>query len=491
MARKSAAARSIEENQDALPSTLMPPTKVPAQQQEAYWLELANNPEQFAAAVQTEDDFFKLIRTIPSSLWGDKLRLYLYRKPSDDGLMIKNPADSPYSYAQVVFKAVDEQWVADNWGGGKYQLWLKYGDKEKKIDETIKKHTFTIDGPPKVKSGQTVILDGKTVAIGEAAPAAAAENKTDIASVIDAQTRATEATMSMMSHAAERSIDMVAAHAAKPAAEPSPLTTLEGIAQMVKLFQPPPAADPIETFIKLQTLMGKQNPEPALERETPIEETLGAIEKLTGGRSLIELLKPAAKAAAEESPWTPFVSVAQTFVQSLPALMGEFRHNRDMEFRRQVWLRTAQAGAEPPKELLAANPAPPAAPAAPAQPGIAAVPAPAPGRPDIGQLTNALVQAICRGFDRNPLMGEQTAGMIDVLYGEQIESLGLEKYLADETQLTQYIQGVPPLAQRATDARWARFQDDFLRYTEARWAPPEDEDDDDELAKVPGPQPVA
>ena len=89
-------------------------------------------------------------------------------------------------------------------------------------------------------------------------------------------------------------------------------------------------------------------------------------------------------------------------------------------------------------------------------------------------------------------MGGETAATIALLYGKQIEALGLEKFLANEQTLTEYVQGIPALAQRSQFATWPQFQDDFLEYCEQRWGVPESDEPVNGQAKIPpGPQPVA
>ena len=257
---------------------------------------------------------------------------------------------------------------------------------------------------------------------------------------------------------------------------------------------PPPPPDPIDTFVKLQTILTNN---PAIEAPEPEDPPLDRSHGTHGESHRENRSRNCArqiKSRRPESGWAPFAPVISQFVTSLPTLMAEFRHTRQLElqarelaFKREMWLRTAQPGTPVPKELLETNPPPPVN----HQP--AAQPQAQPGAPpDAGQLTNAIIQTICHGFDQDPSMGGETAATIAVLYGRQIEALGLEKFLADEQSLTEYVKGIPVLSQRAQFATWPQFQQDFLEYCQQRWGvEPEDEERVNGQAKVPGPQPVA
>jgi hypothetical protein len=480
-----AAQRKPETQAAELPEVLVAPSAAADKDREAYWINLLANVDELKAATETTD-FFVLCQEFPPAAW-DRLTIYLYRLTDDAGMLIKNSDDKPH-YIKVLRQPLTEEFVMKNWGGGKYQALLKIDNKE-----VLRKHTFRIDGDPKVLPGQRVEVDGKAVPLTGAPAAAPVDSRSDVGHVIEAFADASKQNSELLMEGSKAAIQIVRDTAAQNAKTEttSPLNTVEGIVAIAKLFQPPPAADPIDTFIKLQTLM---HPAPVEkeEKDTPIEETLGAIEKLTGGRSLIDLLKPAAKAAAEENPWAPFAGVAQSFVASLPSLMAEFRQtrliemrNRDLQWRRDLWARNAKQGEQPPPDLMGEQVALPPAPP-PARPQPVNAPA-SPSAADPNALINAVVGLICQGFDNSPYMGEQTAGAIDLLYGRALEHLGVTAILANEAELDKYIAGVPALAQRSQFATWKTFKGDFLRYTVERWA--EEPADDDE--KAAGPQPVA
>lgn len=478
MAPKRATARREESNPSPLPEVLSSPSKVSPGQRDAYWLQLLDEPEQFKAAVQTEE-LWPMLKSFPEALWGDRLSIFIYRLPDDEGVMVKN-AEGQAKYIKPVIRfCIDEDWVATKHGGGKYQLYLK-------LDDTvIRKHTFRIDGAPKVQPGQTVELDGKPVSVGQPAPPTI-DNRSDLASVIEAQRGANDKGMEILTRAAEASITMVkeqAANAAKPDAASGIVDKLLTV-MIDRMMNPPAAPDPIDTFVKLQTLMQKPNPEPeAQHNEGALTQGLELVERLTG-KSMPDLMKPRSAAAeTNDYGWVgPVVGAVTNFIDRIPQIMHEARLSRAMEFQRQAYLRNTTPGTPVPKELVEVN-------SPPEQPRAAAAPAtPQPGSPpDPNQLVMLLVQTICHGFDTSPDYGHQTAATIDLLYGRQIEALGLEKYLAHEESLNEYIKGIPALAQRSQFATWAKFQEDFLDYTTERWGELEDE----EPEKIAGPQPVA
>ena len=494
MARKNANGRAtvleqVESTDPALPPVLISPSQAKENERDAYWLNLASDSDQFSEAIKTED-FWRLLAILPDALWGETLRLYLYRKPADDGVMVKN-APGEWNYLRIFYKPVDQNWIAENCGGGKYEFRLNW--VKGKENNTIRRFTFPIDGPPKVQPGQSVEIDGKVVPLKTASTeSAATDSHSDVAKVIEASADANRQNMEILAEGSKAAIDLV-----KSQAQPHDNSLLEKILPVLleRIMQPPPppppVADPIDSFIKLQTLISKQNPEPREEKDTPIEETMGIIKSLTGADSLVELLKPAAKAAAADPTptWVPIaLGVADRFFQVAPQLWHQSIQARDLEFRRAVWLRTAQPGTPPPRELLAANSPPPPptqTQSAPPPPQAPATQVAAASGPDPIQLANAIMEFICHSFDKNPKMGYQAAAALHALYGDHIEALGLDKYLADEAALTEYVKGVPQLAQRSQDARWAKFQSDFLDYTEELWGEP-NEDADEEPRKPNG-----
>jgi hypothetical protein len=498
--RKSATARA-EREPASLPEVLIPPSQAQQNEKEAYWIQLIQEPEEFKAALATED-FFPMLATFPDAFWTDgRLSLYLYRL-EDEGLAIRN-AEGKKKYITIYHQPVDEDAVKTKFGGGKYKLYLKLDGRF-----TVREITFFIDGTPKAQAGQIVEVGGKEVPVGtsQVVPIAP-EAHSDIAKVIDASAEANAKSQEMLTHAAKASIDMVreqATAASAPARNP-----LEDVKTLLEIVRPqPPAADPVQQEL-MKAIIAKAFAEPKVieqeEKETPVEKTLEAIKELSGGLSLAELMKPAARAAAADpvAGWAPIVStigsVVTQFFEKLPIIQAQ----RIEALKHEIYLRqladaqrTGQPAPAPPQAAL-----PPAAPQPAHQPAAQAASVQA-QNPDPAQLMNMLVQHICRGFDKAPIgeWGEQTAASMDFHFSNSIESLGISNTLANPEEVDKFVAGVPELAKRSEDNRWKKFRFDFLQYCIPRWGNLSEEEEEALIQRMagldfdppkPGPQPVA
>lgn len=467
MPRRSAAVRQTEASPDpSLPAVLIPPSQAKAEQKEAYWIQLLDNPEELRKAVGTSE-FFPLLREFPQTLWGDRLSIYVYRMPDDEGLMVKNPVGAKKYIKPIMRQPIDEDWLANRHGGGKYLLYLKLDDKD-----TLKETTVRIDGPPKVQPGQIVEMEGKVVPVGAAAaPAPAADARSDVATIIDANSKAEEKRMEMVLQTNKATIDMVKEQAAGNT-QRDPITIA---IELVKLIQPQPQKDPaltaLEMMDKMESIIARRNPqhtEPADSEDPPIDKAIALLERTTG-KNFSDLMRGSGSrpAAAQQDSWgwvAPVVGAAKDFISQLPAILEQTRRARAEEFSRQVWLRTAQPGQTPPAELLASN-APPPASRPSAVPSAPVVPSTA----DPMQLATVIVEMVCHGFDQNPLDGQETAAAIAFVLGKQIEATGLAASLADAENLQRLIAGTPELEQRSKDVRWAEFQQEFVGYMTDRF----------------------
>ena len=186
-----------------LPEVLIPPSDAKEEQRAAYWIELLDNPEELRKATGTTE-FFQLLNEFPASLWGDRLSIYVYRLPDDDGMMVKNETGARKYIKPIIRQPINEDWLATKHGGGKYLLYLKLDNKA-----SIKETTVRIDGPPKLQPGQTVEMDGKPVPIGTAAPSAPAEARTDVAAVIEASASANKQNMEILAEGSKAAIQFV------------------------------------------------------------------------------------------------------------------------------------------------------------------------------------------------------------------------------------------------------------------------------------------
>jgi hypothetical protein len=499
MARRSAAQQKPEPA--SLPEVLVSPSQAAPNEKDAYWLELIQEPGKLKAAIATED-FWPMLRKFPDSLWTDgRLSLYLYRRPDDEGLMIKNP-EGAKKYIKVLHQPVDEEWVSKNYGGGKYTLYLKLDS-----DLTIRECTFPIDGPPKVKSGQVIELDGKPVAVSPAA-APPTSQPSETAQIITAQSAAAQASVELVKEGVkgvmEMQNDLTRKQLGLDGQQKDPLDTLKTLLEIVNLQRPaaaPPAADPMTTALtlmdKMDTMIERRMPKAAEvethEKETPLDDAIGMVEKVTG-KELKDILKGSKVAADTEYAWVaPIANFGIQALAALPNIINQMRQARQEDFERAIYLRSLQPGqAPPPPQPTTALPPtppgpravqPPSTPGATGSPTVLAV-------NDPSQVVNLMVGKICQGFDRHRDTGDDIAAAVCVEFGDAIEALGLDKILSDPVEVKKLIEGIPALKQRSTDARWAPFEEEFADYMQTRYGMPGAESADTQPEK-PGPQPVA
>ncbi len=470
MARRSAI-QAIKTNEPAsLPEVLISPSQAKTNEKDAYWIQLLQEPDQFKAAIATED-FFPMLKSFPEAIW-ERLSIYLYRLTDDRGMMIRNAPDQKgYLPGGVLHHAIEEEDVVRKWGGGKFRAYLKLDTRL-----ALREHVFYIDAPPKVLSGQVVEVGGKEVPLGPAAPAAPADDGNAVSKVIDASAKANESAMGILAHASATAIDMVKAQATQAnAPQRNPLDDVKTLLEIVK-----PARDPFQEKL-LEVLMTRAfAPPPVVEtepRETPFDETVTMIEKVTG-KPLSETMK-GSKAVADATPgWVgPLLSAAGNFIDKLPLILQQQAENRRLEFERQVYLANMQAGKP---ATLPAPTEPPRAAAPPMQPPAQPAPATPPAAPDPGQLMHQMVVLICEGFDKHPVgrWGEQCAAKMDMDYSELIEAFGIEAFLADPVQMKEFVAGHPELKRRSEDPRWTMFFEDFTSYTMQRWGAEEEDAED-------------
>jgi hypothetical protein len=470
----------------SLPEVLIPPSEAAANERSAYWLQLIDNPDQFKSALASED-FFPLLSNFPEAFWGDnRLSLYLYRREDDEGRMIKN-VEGKKKYIAVFHQPIDEEAISRKCGGGKYTLYLKLDSKE-----TLREYTFWLDGIPKVLPGQVVEIEGKPVSMGGTQqPQTAEDNGNAVSKVIDASAKANESAMGILADAAKNSIAMVREQAVRESApQKDPIDQMKTIMEIMRLQQPAQTADPMTTALtlmdKLESIIARRNPATETDaRETPLDEAIGMVEKVTG-KPLADIMK-GSKAVTDATPsWVgPALSVFGNFVEKLPTLMHQASENRRQEFERQVYLASRANGQNPAPPGTPRLPAPSAPPPAPTP--INAAPANGNAEVDPAQLMNAIVRHICAGFEKPPVgeWGEATAAAMDFHFSNPIEAMGISDTLADPEKVKEFVAGVPELASRSKDPRWPLFEEEFLAYCADRWGVPEEE-----KQSKPGPQPV-
>jgi hypothetical protein len=490
MPRRATAAQPKTIDQQAeLDPILMPPSTVAPEKKAAYWLEVIDNPAELRKAVATEE-FFSLLRQFPAPLWSDnRLSLYLYRRPDDDGLMVNNAPDAKRKYAKVYHQPVDEEFISKHWGGGKYTLYLKLDN-----DETIKECTFLIDGPPKVQPGQTVIIDGKPTTVGAAPAPTIDAPRSDVASVIQASADANKQNMEILAEGSKAAIQLVrdqVSQSAKPEGKSELMEVLVPLlpALLERFLTPPPQVDVFAMLTQAKTLFAApvvvDPPEP---KDPPLKEALTLVEEFTG-RSMADIMKGRSTPAAESTPsWVPIaLGALDKLAAALPGIMQQATYAATVRFQRDAWLRTAKPGEAIPPTLLATNP-----PQLPAQqppqqnqpqPMPQAQPQPQPGQVGPEHIVPHIVQMVCHGFDTKNT-GEETAVAVCFQFAEHIEALGIDALLRDPTQIALLVEGNPLLKARSAHAKWPQFQAEFMEYMSDRFGV----GDDDEVA---GPQPVA
>ena len=487
--RKNNAQREVA----ALPEVLIPPSEAKENEREAYWLELLADPERLRAAVETTP-FFDLLTQLPSSLWGGRLSIYLYRVPDDDGLMVKTPGagEEPGKFKfikPVIRHVIDEEWVATKCGGGKYQAILKdYRDKERR-NSYIQKYTFRIDGSPKVQPGQIVEIDGKPVNVGAPAilPPQADSSSSDVAKVIEATSAANKQNMEILAEGSKAAIQLVRDQVSSKPEAANPMMDKLLTVLVERALTPAPQVDVLSLLEKARTLFTPIEHEDAPEpKDPPLTQAMDLLEKVTG-KSFSELTRGKSAPPAEaSSPWIGIaLGVAEKFFAVAPTLFQQATYAKGLEFQRAVWLRSAKPGEAPPASLMAATP--PQLPPQPQQPAnqnhAPNPPAPDPV-PDAMQLVPHIVQMVCHGFDTK-CTGDETAAAIVFNFREHIEAAGIDVMLADAESVKQLVEGNQLMKQRSTHAKWPQFQEEFLEYMADRFGTA---DADKQPA---GPQPVA
>jgi hypothetical protein len=262
--------------------------------------------------------------------------------------------------------------------------------------------------------------------------------------------------------------------------------------------------DTLEIIDHLDAIAARRNPVPAAtveQKETPIETTLAAIETLSGGKSLADLMKPSMRAEAENpiTAWAPIVQtvggVIEKIFDRLPTINQQRIQILILEERR----RKLEKG-----ESVENLPALPAATATQAQP-VQANAAPdgkttaQQGQPDPAQLMHMIVQHVIAGFKKAPVgeNGEDTGAAMAWHFSDAIEGVpGLPDALANPAELHKLIIGIPDFAPFLTDGRWRKFEKELAMYCVARWAV-DDTLRDERLTALekdeppqPGPQPA-
>ena len=446
MARRSnARLKEIEADQDEL--LLIPPDEVPEAQKESYWLQLVNNVDLFRETIKTIP-FFKLVHDLPASLWERTLMMYAYR------LEPKVRNESGPKYMEKIAQPVDEEYFKQTHGGGKYIIYLKCGETN------LKEMIFAIDGAPKLQTG-VIRVDAQGEVIEAAAPA---QPPSDITTAVKTISDASTAASAMTGRSYENIIDTQRKVLERDLGLGAPKSVSDKLmdALIAKALNPPPPPDPMEAITKVLALVKEMTPRPAPVHQNPDTVTdstagLALVKDLFGVDSLHELTERVN--AKSESPW--YASVAQAIFEKGPQVLAQIAQMQRENWERQMFImqqRTAVPGqaiqlpAATPEHIPGASPSPTSQPPTPQT---------------IQQAVPQIVQQIVNAFDRG-FSGGNAAAALHVNF--EIAIAELAPMLSNPETLKEFIAGIPPLAQRATDADWPEFEQDFLEYIQEAFA---------------------
>ncbi len=452
---------------------LIPPSEIPAKDKETYWLNLVDDLPTFRAAISTIS-FWELMTDLPPALWESELVIYLYRLDPK----MKNK-DGDFKYIEVVNHPINEQWVKDTCGGGKYLAYLKYGKQQ------LKEIRFYIDGPPIFKEGQTIV--------GQVAPTAAppATGRSELAEAIDATSKASNAGIEIMQKGMESAIALQTKLTEKslgltpaPTATPGPGDRLIE-ALLPRLLAPP---DPLALLTQVMTIVKELTPKPVQNPEPPSQQELGGqldlVKDIFGVESLRDLgsMLKGREPKVEATPW--YAGMISTALERLPGILAQFSEMQQQAFQRAMIAHQMQNGQQVQPPALTRGQATPPAPGPRmarqvTTPAAATEQPPQNGSPKtLQEVIPLLIDSIARGFD-NGFEGWQVATFVDVQFpGAMAE---LKPMLGDPAALTQFVSQVPVLAERSTKEDWPQFQADFLEYVKDNYS----EEAATEISEVP------
>jgi hypothetical protein len=461
---KQPSAANLEVVQDG---SIISPLTVPAAERDAYWNGLLEDPELLKAALATTE-FFPLLLAIPKALWEKRVLVYVYRTAPQ----VKNSQKT--AYIEKHSAPFDEEDIKFNHGGGTYLCFLN-------LDRTsqLKQTTFSIDGPPKLQPGQTLVdQQGNPVT-------APAEPKSDLSQAVaaistaqqagfDSLTRGTEAALDLQNRVVEKALGLNggANHASDKLLD-----------LIIPLLKPAPVADPMATAItlmeKLDGMMARrtQNPETPAREQTPLAETMATVEAMTG-KSLPDLMKGNSGAKDSEGWIGIALGVAGKLIESMPGIIAQINQNQERSFQRQIVLANMRNGHQPP--ALAAGTAEIPAPPATAGPRVAAPPTfhmPAatdnitemPQRPAMDPATSVplMIRMIVEKYN-DGYSGFAVAQTIDVIFPSLLDSMA--PTLLDENEMTKMIAGVPELQALTLDGDWPEFRTEFVGFVRTQYA---------------------
>jgi hypothetical protein len=409
--------------------------------------------------------FFDALTDIPAGGW-DVVNLYLYRLEPK----IAN-REGQEKYIGCYGSPITQESVKTEHGGGKYQIYLKAGK------HTLRNHRFWIDGEPRYQEGQTV-RGGPTAGTPLIGTATVLPPGQDIASIVrqvieatGGNSKAADAGIDVMKRAFTDGLDL------QKSISNRQLDSTTGSSLGDKLFDSllprllaPPTTDPIilklveAAISNMKADRREVNPSPVT-APVPPSEQFALVKEVLGVESLRDVFDMTR--GNKEQPW--WVAVVSNAIEKLPSVLNEFAQMQERSFQRAVIAHQLGAGIAPP-----GAPVIPAGPVAPlvVPPRVAASPSPqpVPANANISeQMIQGIVEGICRAYDEG-YEGDMAATHLKLLYPQLLDSL--RPLLSDPVQLSNFVTQIPTLAERARDAEWPEFQQQFIE--EVRQVPMQD-----------------
>jgi hypothetical protein len=406
-----------------------------------------------AMCLNDEIEFFDLLRELPAGAW-DQLSLYMYRlEPA------VNNRQGDKKYITCIAQPIDQDWVKNNHGGGKYYAILKHDTN------TVREHKFWIEGEPKLIEGQTLKN-----------PPLAATPQSDLASVVK---QVIEATKGDSKHA-DAGVDILKKAFTDGLELQKTITTANlgsatGNALTDKLLEKaiekmnaPPAApasltEQLAVVKEIAKIMRPDNSDRDDRRQNPVSE-LSLVKDLLGVDSLKELIDVRSKGNSEQPWWVGLISTA---IDKLPMVLTQVQQMSQQAFERALIAHRAMGtpGALMPPGGMGSVPSRPIP-----SPGMT-TPAPAPGGSAAipQEMVAGLIGQIVRAYDGG-YPGDMAAAHVSLAFPDLVEAL--KPVLTDSAQLGSFVQQIPELAERSREPEWAEFQDEFIQELLGEALPP-------------------
>ncbi len=201
---------------------------------EATWNEvLARDefyPQKFRDAT-ADIEFFDLLQELPESVWDSRFLVYIYLLDP----VIRNKQGEK-SYLVKLAQPIDEEWLRKKYNGGKFHLYLKDGR------DTLKELKFRIEGEfvdPDRDQRQVPAPGASAATPPTQTPSPGAE----IATAIEATTRASQQGFDIVTHGAKATIDILKEQIVQKNQTSNPVDDLVKVATAIKALAPAPVPE--------------------------------------------------------------------------------------------------------------------------------------------------------------------------------------------------------------------------------------------------------